>query len=92
MADHWTDAEVVELPAPLIPRAVCPKCGCDVRVIVRTMTGGDGSVTRRCKCAGCGERFIELQSPLDECDLDDYRAFLANGWQDGEGDLLENEL
>lgn len=91
MADRWLTAEVVELPAPIIPRAVCPNCGDEGRLIIRTMTGADRSVTRRCKCPACSTLFIELQSPPDECELADYAAFLANCWQDDEGDLLKNE-
>ncbi|QDT74432.1 hypothetical protein [Lacipirellula limnantheis] len=81
MADKWQDAEVVELPAPIIPRGLCPNCGDEGRLIIRTMTGADRSVTRRCKCPACSTLFIELQSPPDESDLDDYAPWVANGWQ-----------
>ena len=39
-----------------VERPRCPECG-SVRLLARkTLDGGDGTITRRCRCDGCGAR------------------------------------
>lgn len=57
MAD-WSTAEIVYIPA-----VACPGCAALRPIIVRSQSEGDGSVSRRCVCRRCAERFVVVVEP-----------------------------
>ena len=67
----WTDAEIVTIPRPIIPRAQCPFCAHDHHVITKSDTSADGSVTRKVICNRCSSFFVVIVDP--ELDASDWR-------------------
>lgn len=58
---NWTTVPMVCIPPP--PRAACPGCGSTSHTIVRSSSGGDGSVTRKAICADCSTPFLVIVDP-----------------------------
>ena len=58
----WSDCPLVFLPPP--PVAHCPRCGvAGPHGIVRSRAEADRSVTRRCVCRTCNQRFVVVVDP-----------------------------
>lgn len=57
----WSQCEIVTIAPP--PKARCPECGCDANILVRSLRGGDGSVTRYALCRRCQEPFVIVVDP-----------------------------
>jgi hypothetical protein len=58
MAPTWETAPLVFIPAP-----ACPRCGEVKPIIIRSLSGGDGSTARRSICRRCGSRFVVVVEP-----------------------------
>lgn len=71
MADSWSSMPLVFVPV-ITPR--CPSCGHTGFVRLRSSSGGDGSVSRRCICRQCGSRCVivlERSAPSGQDSHDD---------------------
>ncbi len=78
MRRQWQDAPCVFVPAPRIPRPLCPSCGSTANIPIRSMPREtDGSQTRLAVCGDCSEPFKIITDP--ELDWDD--AEFSIGWK-----------
>jgi hypothetical protein len=70
--EEWHEVEMVFVVRP--PPILCPHCGASRRFILKSLRGGDGSVSRRCLCRSCLRRYIvvvELSPTTGGCEHDD---------------------
>lgn len=51
------------VPRVAVPMIACPYCHSTRPRTERSEQGGDGSVSRRCTCRRCAERFIAILEP-----------------------------
>lgn len=65
MKDTWSSTPIafVTVPSPP-PMPGCPFCQSRQRRRTRTDNNGDGSVTQKCTCLQCGERYRVCCEPV----------------------------